>query len=300
MALPTLHQFQTLLAVIDEGGFESAARHLQVSAPAVSQRIRALEAGLGRVVLHRTTPPELTQAGRVLLPYARCVVRLAAEAVDAASGRGTQARASLPLAVNADSLSTWFLDALAVWPGRAGVDIDLERVDQDLAAAALASGRVLGAVTTNPVPVRGCTSERLGVMRYLPVASPDFIERYDLRPGRPAVAERLATAPVVDYDADDALQRGFLADWLGRPVEPPRHRIPDTHGFTRAIEAGLGWGLVGEEQGRAGLAAGRLLRLSASRHHDVVLHWQRWDLPTRALDEFGRHLVGFARARLRG
>ena len=56
----------TLAAVIDEGGFEAAARHLSLTQSAVSQRIRALETSLGRPALTRARPPAPTEAGEAV------------------------------------------------------------------------------------------------------------------------------------------------------------------------------------------------------------------------------------------
>lgn len=296
---PPLPQLATFVAVLDEGSFEAAARRLAVSPPAVSQRIRALEAGLGQVLIQRVIPPEPTRAGQRLLPYARRIVALSAEAANAAQGVTLSGAVQLPLAVNADSLSTWFMGALAAYPQRAEVRFHVERVDQDLAAQALASGRVLGAVSASDQAAPGCVARRLGVMRYVPVAAPSFVAEHGLNPGRAGTGARLEAVPMVDYDADDTLQLDFLEDWLGRKACPSPHRFPDSPAFIRAMESGLGWGLISEDQGRAALAAGRLVTLSATRHHDVELYWHQWDLTTAAVEGFGRHLVGYAGAVLR-
>jgi LysR family transcriptional regulator (chromosome initiation inhibitor) len=265
----------------------------------VSQRIRSLEAGLGRVLIQRITPPLPTPAGEKLIPYARRILALAGEAALAAGGATPGGDVVLPLAVNADSLSTWFLDALASYPEKDAVRFHIERVDQDLAAESLSQGRVLGAVSASRQAAPGCVSRPLGVMRYLPVAAPRWLERHGLKPGRPGLAARLEELPIVDYDGDDTLQRDFLADWVGHPVTPSGHRVADSPGFVGAIEIGLGWGLVSEDQGRKALEAGRLVRLSATRTRDVGLYWHQWDLTTSHLEDFGRHVTNFARARLR-
>ncbi len=109
-------QLETLAAVIDAGTFDAAARRLNVTPSAVSQRVKALEEQTGRVIVRRTKPIEPTEAGRVLLRLARQVALLEAEAaaeLDAAGGAAT----TIPLVVNADSLATWVLPALASLPG---------------------------------------------------------------------------------------------------------------------------------------------------------------------------------------
>ena len=53
-------------AVADTGAFEAAARRLAVSTSAVSQRIRALESALGRVLVRRGSPSTPTPDGEVV------------------------------------------------------------------------------------------------------------------------------------------------------------------------------------------------------------------------------------------
>lgn len=285
-----LHQLATFAAVIDEGGFEAAARSLNVSPPAISQRLKALERTVGRSLVERTVPPVPTAAGERLLPHARRLVGMAAEAaLSVGLGAGTGARPTLHLAVNADSLDTWFLEALATAPGAHRTQVLLERADQDDTHRLLLSGQVQAAVTTASTPVPGCTSELLGVMRYLPVAAPRLLD----------AGEELARLPMVDFDDADDLQCSSLTAWLGHAATPPRHKVPSSTAFARAVEAGLGWGMLPEEQAQPALRRGTLVPLPQGRPHDVVLSWQSWDPPTPALAELSAHLLGFAARRLR-
>lgn len=299
-----LHQLETLVAVVDEGGFEAAARRLQISAPAVSQRIRALELAVGRSLLQRTVPPVATEPGERLLPVARRLVLLSAEAQAAvglegpggANGGPGPHLVTLPLAVNSDSLATWFLDAIASAPDARTTAVHLERADQDHTAALLLSGRVVGAVSTAEQAVHGCTSTALGRVRYLPLCTPEFAAAHGLGGAR---LEGLASAPRVDYEAGDVLQSSFARRLLGHRSEPPRHRIPGSIAYVRAVEAGLGWGLIPEEQAAPGLRSGRLLAVAPGHTVDVPLYWQRLELPSAALERFSAHVVGYAARRLR-
>src|SRR5690606_15984403 len=105
-------QLEAFSAVIDEGSLEAAARRLQVTPSAVSQRIKSLESRLGQVVVRRTRPAEPTEAGRVLLRLATQNQLIEHEALAALRGGMDAEPLRVPLAVNADSLSTWFLPAL--------------------------------------------------------------------------------------------------------------------------------------------------------------------------------------------
>ncbi|MEY9212000.1 LysR family transcriptional regulator ArgP [Thermobifida halotolerans] len=269
-------QLAALVAVVDHGTFDAAARHLSVSPSAVSQRIRALESRLGRVVVARSAPCRPTEAGRVLLRLARQQQLLEREAL-AELHAGEHTAVEVAVAVNADSLATWFarvLDACASWPD---VTVRLHVEDQDHSAALLRSGAVLAAVTSDPVAVQGCAVERLGTMRYLPVAAPALARVHGGERGTD-----WAAMPVVRFNAKDDLQHRLLAS-RGVTVSPPTHVVPSSEGFVAAVRAGLGWGMVPREQLGDDLATGRLVRLGDAEAVDVPLHWQCWRLRSERL-----------------
>ncbi|WP_423918028.1 LysR family transcriptional regulator ArgP [Frigoribacterium sp. 2-23] len=304
-----LDQLRTLVALVDEGTFDAAATRLRVTASAVSQRIKALESEAGRVVVQRTNPVTPTEAGDVLLRYARQVVLLDADAarllgpgisgsagVDGAGDTDSPLEVvSLPLAVNADSLGTWFLDALARVPAGLAVTFDLHRDDQEHTASLLRSGTVMAAVTSTADPVQGCRTEPLGVMRYLAVCTPGFRDRWL---GGSARAARLAAAPVVDFDRKDGLQQRYLAETVGE-VSTRRHFVPTSHDFARAVTLGLGWGLLPEQQCRSEVDRGDLVLLSPRHHVDVPLYWQRWTIGSDLLDAVTDAVRAAAREALR-
>ena len=297
--MPTLHQLSTFVAIVDEASFDGAARVLGISAPAVSQRIRALEEGLGRSLVVRTSPVDLTAAGERLLPYARRLVALAEDAaIQVRGGVRGETVTPISLAVNADSLATWFIDAMALYRGGSRAAFEIERGDENVTATALSSGRVAGAVTTQATPARGCTVRQLGAMRYLALASPDLVTQYQLLPDSPDLGPRLARAPFVQFDLDDPLQHDYLKSLGGDAPTGPCHRIPGSEAFGRAVEAGLGWGLVPEAQAKAAVGRGAVV-LSRDRHVDVALYWQSWDLAPAPLMHFGDWLCRYAASRLR-
>src|SRR5690606_20091629 len=104
----------TVAAVVDEGSLDVAARRLSVTPSAVSQRVKSLESQLGTVLLVRSRPVRATAAGETVVRLARQIALLEHEAVVALGfDGGPNQRVRIPLAVNADSLSTWFLPPLA-------------------------------------------------------------------------------------------------------------------------------------------------------------------------------------------
>jgi LysR family transcriptional regulator, chromosome initiation inhibitor len=270
-------QLATLAAVVDEGSFDAAAKSLQVTPSAVSQRIKALENHTGQVLVLRTRPSRPTAAGEALLRLARQVSLLETETL--AAVRGVAEGLLLPIAVNADSLNSWFLPALLAM-GR-DTYFDLRQEDQDHSAELLRAGTVLAAVTADPVAVQGCRVRPLGRMRYLSVATPEFAERW--LADRP-LPEALSVAPMIVFNRKDALQHRLLRKVTRRRLDPPTHAIPSPGPFARAIRLGLGWGMVEEEAVEDELAAGRLVEVAPGRYVDVPLYWQHWKLSSTVLD----------------
>ncbi|WP_182524913.1 LysR family transcriptional regulator ArgP [Nocardioides dongkuii] len=273
---PPPDQLAALVAIADHGTFEAAARHLHVSPSAVSQRIRALESAAGQVVVRRGTPCRPTAAGETLLRLARQTELLYDEA-RAALGDDAAGRTTLALAVNADTLATWFRDVVAEVAGWEGVALRLVVEDQAYSGRLLRSGDCLAAVTGDPVPVQGCSSERLGVLRYRPAASPAFAERWSTGRGHD-----WARMPMVVFNEQDALQHDVLRDrGVDRP--PVVHRVPTSADFHEAVRLGLGWGVLPEPQLLPDVEAGRVVTLGGRTHVDVDLHWQRWRIDSPLL-----------------
>ncbi len=284
-----IDQLRALLAVVDEGTFEAAAGALSITPSAVSQRIKALEAAAGRVLVERSTPVRATAAGTGVVRTARQMVLLA-DQLRSDLGEGGSAPVDLPVAVNADSLATWFEPVLGVAAGWDDTRLHLEVEDEEYSADHLRRGAVVGAVTADPVPVAGCRTEPLGSMRYLPVAAPELAEQHARGRGYDWSA-----MPVLRFNAKDDLQHGVLRD-LGIGVVPPTSQVPSSEGFAAAVRAGLGWAMLPEAQVGDDLNTGRLVLLRQREHRDVPLHWQAWRLRTARIDRLGEAVHEAARA----
>ncbi|PPF78792.1 ArgP/LysG family DNA-binding transcriptional regulator [Subtercola sp. Z020] len=275
-------QLATLLALVDEGTFEAAAARLHVTASAVSQRVKAMEQSAGQVLVQRTNPVRPTSAGDIVLRLARQVQLVETEALSALGQTDSgSSRPTLAVAVNADSLATWFLPALAEASERHSAVFDVHRDDQDHTTALLRSGEVMAAVTSTPEPVQGCSVSPLGVMRYSAVASPAFRDRWA---GGGTLSAWLGAAPLVNFDRRDELQFGFL-ERLGLDArQSPAHFVPTSADFARAVVLGLGWGMLPEQQCLDDLSRGTLVELAPRAPVDIALHWQRWNLDSVLLD----------------
>lgn len=290
-----LPQLRALAAVADHGTLEAAARTLHLTPSAVSQRLKALERSVGAVLLQRTRPVVATEAGRPVLRLARELDALMLDA-DAALAASPERLPEVRLAVNADSLATWVLPALA--SVAAQVRLRFLREDQDLTTELLRDGTAMAAVTSQRTPVQGCTVEALGAMRYRPMASAEFAARWFADGVTPA---SLASAPVVVFDDNDRLQTDRLEDAGVGGGTPPWHMVPASTQFSEAVRYGYGWGMLPDLEGRewpgVDLAA---LPGSCLSHHDVILFWQQWSLQTPSLDAVGAAVrEGAARSLLR-
>jgi LysR family transcriptional regulator (chromosome initiation inhibitor) len=276
-----LAQLRALSAAVTEGTFESAARALNVTPSAISQRIKALESAVGSVLVQRSKPVAVTESGKAVLRLARQVDVLAADAErELLGGSASDAphAVAVAIAVNADSLATWLLPALAGLPR--GVSFDIRLDDQDHTAALLRSGSVMAAVTAVAAPVQGCTSMLLGTMRYRALCTRAFAAEW-FADG--ASTSALGTAPVVVFDRKDDLQDAYLRSRRPRPALPPRHFVPSSADFVRAVRLGLGWGMIPDLQ-RASDDDLVELDAAADASIDVPLYWQQWQLRSPTLD----------------
>jgi LysR family transcriptional regulator, chromosome initiation inhibitor len=285
-------QLEALSAAVAEGSFEGAARALHVTPSAVSQRIKALEIAVGRVVLVRSRPVRPTDSGRALLRAARQIDAVTQDVLHELGQADDDEREPMALAINADSLATWFIPALAEI--EAPVAFDLCREDEEQTVELLREGSVMAAVTASNRPLPGCTVKPLGRMRYRPLAAERFAARW-FPDG--ADSESLARAPLVAFDRSDGLQDRWLRRVTRKRPSPPRHYVPGSTAFLNAVRAGLGWGLVPELQAEPGTDG--LVELIPDAHVDVRLYWQQWRLRSGRLDEVAAAVRRQARAALR-
>ena len=289
---------EALAAVVREGSFERAARRLHVTPSAISQRIKQLEERSGQVLVLRGLPCTGTDAGRQLCLHFEQVALLEHQlrrSHPTLAGQATTAP-TLKLAVNADSLSTWFMNALAAFTDTGNELLDLRLDDQEHTAQRLREGDVLAAVTATTAAIAGCNSWPLGSMRYVAAASPGFVARH--WPQGVSV-EALATAPMLTFDPKDRLQEQWLAQ-LGLPsrAHPPRHYVPSNDGYVRGCERGLGWGMHPQALIEQQLATGTLLRLLPDTDLHIPLFWVHLRSAQAPLERLTQCVMGAARTGL--
>ena len=294
-------QLQALAAVLEHGSFSSAASALSITLAAVSLRIKSLEGSLGQRLLVRGKVVRATPAGQALLGHIKRVRLLESDLVaqlPGAPGAG-DANANAPLrwqtlnvAVNADSLTSWFLPGVADVLKAHHLLLDIMVDDQDYTHEALTNGDVVGCVTTLGKAMRGCIAEPLGTMRYRCVAAPSLLAQWSEKSGRVS-GHQLLAHPAVIFNRKDGLQDAFLAQHLklANPLYP-RHVVPSVDAFERALELGLGWGMLSELLLDARAQHAGLQEVLPGRTVDVALYWQHWSrepLAGQRLTRAARH-----------
>ncbi len=282
-----------LAAVIRTGSFEQAAQQLNVTASAISQRIKLLEERIGTVLVVRGQPCLATEAGQRLCQHVEQVALLESSLRQSLPGLQPETQSvTLRIAVNADSLATWFVPAMAETQGFL---FDLVLDDQDHSADWLRRGEVVAAITSHGKPIQGCNCHPLGALRYIATASPAFMERWFAEGFN---EESAAHAPCLVFNRKDRLQTLWLKQVFGKEIQAPPHWLPATQAFVDASVAGLGWGMNPEPLVEEHLRTGRLVALKPSLPMDVPLFWQQSRIVGPLMKDMTRAVLKTARALL--
>ena len=290
-------QLEALAAVIETGSFGAAAKALSLTLAAVSLRIKSLEDSMGQRLLVRGKKVAATPAGRSLLGHVRQVRLMESDLLGGLQGGGAGHAArlqSLSVAVNADSLSSWFLPGVAPALQQHQLLIDIVVDDQDHTHDSLKTGDVTGCVTTLAQAMRGCVAEPLGTMRYRCVAAPGLIAQWGA-----ALPHSMLHSPAVIFNRKDALQDAFLVQHfkLRNPLYP-RHFVPSVDAFEMALELGMGWGMVPDLLLSRRSHRAALQEVLPGSAVDVMLYWQRWTRESVAAQRLTRAVKDAAHTQL--
>lgn len=261
-------QLAAFAAILASGSFDQAAQRLGITQSAVSQRLKALEERLGCILVIRGQPCTASDPGRRLLQHAQEVALLERQLGEEIGLSGdSSVFASVSIAVNADSLATWFVDAMA----QSGDFLfDLKLDDQDYSAEWLRRGEVRAAVSAESAPVQGCDVFSLGGMIYRATATPEFAERWF---ANGVSLESLSRAPAITFNTKDNLLPLWSRQVFGESIAPQTHWIASSDGFVHACLAHLGWGLNPDALVAEHIATGRLVDLVPEGGFKVPLYW---------------------------
>ncbi|NRB17346.1 MAG: LysR family transcriptional regulator ArgP [Rhodobacteraceae bacterium] len=286
------HHLAALSQVLRLGSFDAAAAALLVTPSAVSQRIKALEDQVGSALVRRGPPCSGTEAGLRIAKHAEDIGLLEAQLSRELALDRDPINARLKVAINADSLATWFIEAMA---SVGGVLFDLVIDDQDHSADWLKRGEVSAAITAHDKPVTGCDAHALGAFQYVACASPAYMQRW-FPYGVTAAAA--AQAPCLVFNAKDALQRRWLELNVAPNLAPPAHFLPSTQGFVDAAVAGIGWGMNPASFVRPLIQQGKLVPLRPQTELKIPLTWQVSRVMAPALAEVTRAVISTGRRHL--
>ncbi len=280
---------ECLAAIVEEGGFERAAVRLSITQSAVSQRLRSLEAQVGTVLIVRSRPLKATSAGHLLLKHTKQMRLLRADLERdlkelAPSSSGAREDERVSIAINADSIATWALDALGPLV-RQGLPLEIITDDQDFTQEWLREGQVLGCVTTLKQALRGCKVVPLGAMKYIAVGADSMqaIDGFSLKKG--ITAHNFRSLPFVAFNRKDDMQSEFIAKAFGlKRVALRQLFVPSSQAQLRAVTEGWGVSVLPELTVHADLQAGKLVNLLPEFSLPVQLYWHCWNLESDVLD----------------
>lgn len=277
---------RTLVAIADTGSLDAAARRLAVTPSAVSQRLKSLETLVGRVVLVRSKPARLTEAGDALVRFARQTQQLEEETLRSLGITPDGGRVRVTVRLDTDLRAQW---ASAIAAAASEMSMDLDVYDED-AASEHRSDQLAIAITTDPDESPGWTTSKLGSVRYDAVASSRFVERWGLLRAR--TPDR-GEPPAVVVRGRERRLRTFLAQ-QAHASRMPLTTVSSTEMAVSMVEAGCGWALLPRTVTESLLRVGRLQRFStAHAHEDYYL--QRWGYSSPTTDALMRNITVHAR-----
>jgi LysR family transcriptional regulator (chromosome initiation inhibitor) len=289
---------ECLAAIVEEGGFERAAQRLSITQSAVSQRLRALEAQVGTVLIVRSRPLKPTSAGQLLLKHTKMLRLLRADLerdlkeLAPSSLGGAREEERISIAINADSIATWALPALTEL-AQQGLPMEIIHDDQNFTHEWLREGQVLGCVTTLKQALRGCKVEPLGAMQYIAVATPEFAQkRLGLRDSsgdketRPTLTQyNFRDVPFIAFNRKDELPVDFVSKAFGlKRVTLNQLFVPSSEGMVRAVLSGWGVSVVPRLLAQGLIDQNQLVNVAPSYTLPIQLYWHCWNLESEVLD----------------
>lgn len=286
-------QLETFARVAEEQSFDKAAPLLNVSKGAVSQRVKALEESLGTVLLRRDKPITPTPAGEKLLRYVNSLRMHEASVVrEIVPEPEQEAPVALAIAVNADSLATWFPQALWEILLQRRVALEVVAEDQEHTALRLSRGEVVGCISTKQEPDVGFQAEALGQMEYRCYASVDFAKQFF---PHGLTLESAIAAPAVLFNKKDSLHEDFFMARFGVHVHRfTRHYLPSPLTLLEGIAVGVGYGLIPQRQASPMAIAGTLVDLAPGTPVQVPLYWHHWEDEPPATRQITQTVVAHA------
>ncbi len=231
-------EMTAFVSVVEAGSFSLAADRMSVAKSAVSRRVADLEKRLGAKLIHRTTRRlKVTDAGRGFYQRVARVLKDVEEAEQVVACEQVvltgRVRVACPMSFGLKHLAPLLADFLKQHP-ELSLDLDLNDRHVDLVDEGFDLAVRIGRLEDSSLVAR-----RLNRIRFVCVASPDYLERV----GRPETPADLATHRIIRYSNVSPLQGWIFADASGREWKPKlESRIVCNNGeaMLQAAQAGLG------------------------------------------------------------
>lgn len=276
--------------------FEAAAQALHLTQSAVSQRVKQLEEQVGQVLLVRSNPIRMTEAGSRLLSYIQKVAllddQLQRDLQLAPEGNATR----ISIGVNEDSMATWFWPAIEPLLANLSIKLDLIMEDQDRTVDLMKNGLAQAAISSRQTPLQGAKSTFLGNVPYFLAASPEYQTKYF---SKGVSRSTLTKATTAVFGQHDELTFNYLSEMFGvSRHEVQYHTLPSTAAFEQIALAGAGYAVLPQLQIQQHLNSGRLVNLAPNKVMDLPLYLHHWSLHNQALDAVITHIKSTAKATL--
>lgn len=280
---------QAFASVVQEGGFEKAAAVIHITQSAISQRVKQLEEQFGQILLLRTNPPVPTPAGKSVLKLYHQVKHLEEDLRLALEPDEKNQFISIPIGVNADTLDTWFYDAVEPFLKKEKVVLDLSVDDQENTHRFLRDGKVLGCISIRETAIQGCNISHIGDIFYRLLAAPSYIKKWF---PEGVTFEALKKAPAICFTRRDELNvKLFNQIFKTTPKGMPIHYAPTSVMFINLLKNGIGYGVLPDQQSKELIDSGSIVDLFPGDAVCVRLFWHCWNLKSRLLQSLSKELI---------
>ncbi len=286
---------EALYTVQELQNFELAAKKLFITQSAVSQRIKGLEDYYGEPVLIRMLPYRPTKLGRQLISHFKKICLLEDELAQELGEIKIQPHVSI--ALNRDSLETWFLDLMEK-EKETFSDLILEIIadDQELTLNYLKNGTVSTCLSTSEKEILGGKASFLGDMQYVLVASPTFIKKYFSYENP---IKCLQNAPAIKFDKNDYLHERYLEKFFGiNGSELKYNMIPSIKGFRKFALLGYGYALIPKIDILEELKTNQLIEIYPDKKWEIPLYWHYWTVQSKLYQKFNTDMIRLATTKL--
>jgi DNA-binding transcriptional LysR family regulator len=253
----TLEDLKVFVAVADERSFSRAARKLRRTQPAVSQAIRRLEDASGERLIDRSLRDgTLTDAGGLLLDYARRLLRLSEETVSALTDLRDTRTGRVLIGTNEGGVHAVLPLIAAYREAHPGILIDVRRVHaRQLPQEVLLRTVDFGVLTFAPAE-RELLSVVVSTDELVLLMKPD----HPLAGRAQVTMEEMGKQTVIAHNDPSPTRDRVLRMYEERQAELNiRMSLPSLDGIKRAVEMGLGVALLPRRCAQTEISRGLLV-----------------------------------------